>query len=85
LTKRISALNKLCNWVTIKTMKIILNGEVYDSVSGGNLLKLIEETGAVSTQVAVLVNDDVVPKDKRSSFVVKAGDRVELLSFAGGG
>jgi len=66
-------------------MKIVLNGKKIDSKSGGSLVKLIREAGAVDSQVAVLVNDEVVPRNKRKEFKVKDGDRVELLSFAGGG
>ncbi len=66
-------------------MKIILNGERFESKSGGSLTKLLKEAGAVDSQIAILVNDEVVPRNKRSGFKVKDGDSVELLSFAGGG
>jgi len=38
-----------------------------------------------SGQVAVMVNEDIVGRRKYSSAKIRAGDRIEILTFAGGG
>ena len=64
-------------------MKILLNGEPYETVarfvSGG----VAEQAAAV--RVAAVVNDRVVPAAEQATTALAEGDRVELLTFAGGG
>jgi len=38
-----------------------------------------------AARVAVLVNDTVVKAERRESHLLKDGDHVEILAFAGGG
>jgi thiamine biosynthesis protein ThiS len=49
------------------------------------LLSLLEEQKAVPEQVAVMVNDRIVPRADFQRTMIQSGDRVEILSFAGGG
>ena len=51
----------------------------------GSLEELIRELGANADQVAIMVNDRIIPKEKRGSVQLKDGDRVEILTFMGGG
>lgn len=66
-------------------MKLIVNGEPFECGGRGALPDLLESLGAQDDQVAVLVNDEVVVRAARQGWQLQAGDRVELLTFAGGG
>ena len=65
-------------------MKLKVNGEdttVQGIQSVADLLAFLKILGPV----AVLLNDDIVPRAKWPVQKLQEGDRVELLTFAGGG
>jgi sulfur carrier protein len=66
-------------------MKLVVNGESVAKPDGLTVLGLLRDLGAIQTRVAVVVNDQVVPSERREACVLKDGDRVEILTFAGGG
>jgi len=66
-------------------MKLTVNGETHVHKGNATLPALLTELKVDGNRVAIMVNDDVVAKDERASIVLKTGDRVELLMFAGGG
>jgi sulfur carrier protein len=66
-------------------MKLILNGEPFEWDGQSTLLDLLAALGAGPEQVAVLINDQVVIKAARPGCRLQPGDRVEVLTFAGGG
>jgi len=63
-------------------MNLTVNGNTCEHGGDGKLLALIEEMGANPSRVAVVVNDAIADKD---SCVLSDGDRVEILTLAGGG
>lgn len=66
-------------------MKIVLNGrpkECPERASLGDVVAPLE-TGGV--KFAALVNGDVVRRAARASRLLRDGDRVDLLTLAGGG
>jgi sulfur carrier protein len=66
-------------------MRISVNGETAEKPEGLTLQGLLQDLGVNQTRVAVVVNDDVVPSEQRENCLLKDGDRVEILTFAGGG
>ena len=66
-------------------MKVVVNGEVRDCAEGTTLATLLSALQAAPERVATLVNDAVVSHADREEAVLKDGDRVEILVFAGGG
>lgn len=66
-------------------MKLILNGKPYDFDTEGNLKILIEKVGASADRVAVMVNDEIISRDKWSQCPLHEGDHIEILTFMGGG
>jgi thiamine biosynthesis protein ThiS len=66
-------------------MNLILNGEPYEHRGEGRLTSLLAELRVEPARVAIMVNDAVIRADRRESLVLQAGDRVELLTLAGGG
>lgn len=66
-------------------MKIYVNGEEREVLKGLTVTALLEELGIQRDRVAVELNLDIVPKGSFIDTVVKDGDRVEIVSFVGGG
>ncbi|MEI6210803.1 MAG: sulfur carrier protein ThiS [bacterium] len=65
-------------------MQVIVNGEACET-KAVFLAELVREQGVVPERVAVVQNEVVVPAAARATTRVQAGDRIELLTFAGGG
>ncbi len=66
-------------------MKLIVNGEPLEMEDSGGVPSLLELLGADGGRVAVMVNDLVVSREAWSTITLAEGDRVEVLTFAGGG
>lgn len=66
-------------------MKLTVNGEVHDLAEVRTVQQLLDRLVRGGGRVAVVVNDDVVPASGRAEHVLNDGDRVEILTFAGGG
>lgn len=66
-------------------LQVIINGEprsVPEGTTVADLLKLLSIRGE---RVAVEVNLDVVRRDDRAARVLADHDKVEIVSFVGGG
>ena len=66
-------------------MKLSVNGENRDYRGEPTLEALLRECGAPCEGVAVILNDDVIPRTQRAATHVREGDRIELVTLAGGG
>jgi len=66
-------------------MNITVNGEKSKIPAGHKLADLIKTQSPSNKRIAVLLNDDLIPSDKQAGHILKQGDRVEILTFAGGG
>jgi len=66
-------------------MEVIINGETRTVADGTTVAQLIVELGLGDRRVAVERNREVVPRAQHGSTVLAAGDRVELVTFVGGG
>jgi sulfur carrier protein len=64
---------------------IQLNGEPYALLGDARIGALIERLKLKRGRVAVEINQAVVPKAKWDSVEIRAGDRVEIVNFVGGG
>lgn len=64
---------------------IVINGETRSVVEGTTVAGLIGELGLADRRVAVERNREVVPRAQHASTVLAAGDRLELVTFVGGG
>lgn len=62
-----------------------MNGEARSVVIGTTVAALIVELGLGDRRVAVERNREVVPRAQHASCVLNAGDRLELVTFVGGG
>lgn len=67
------------------SLSISVNGEPRAIEAGTTVLALLEQLAIREERVAVEVNLEVIRRDKRRERVLAEGDRVEIVSFVGGG
>ena len=68
-----------------KTVQLTVNGEPYRHAGVGALASVLDKMGADAERVATVVNDEIVTRAARAAVRLKDGDRLEILTFAGGG
>ena len=68
-----------------QSIEVVINGETRTVVQGTTISGLIVELGLGDRRVAVERNREIVPRAEHASTVLAAGDRVELVTFVGGG
>ena len=68
-----------------KQISIELNGERREVAHGATVRDLLESLGIPVTKVAVERNLAIVPKSAYGQTVLRAGDRLEVVHFVGGG
>lgn len=61
-----------------------INGEMLDK-DGKSVSEVLSEMNINVKQVAVELNEEIVPKAKYDETVFKDGDVVEIVRFVGGG
>ena len=66
------------------TIEVTVNGEVRHVPAGTTVAGLIALLG-LTGKVAVERNLDVVPRATHADAVLAAGDRLEIVTFVGGG
>ncbi len=64
---------------------IVINGERRTVTSGTTVAGLIAELGLGDRRVAVERNREVVPRARHADTALADGDRLELVTFVGGG
>jgi thiamine biosynthesis protein ThiS len=68
-----------------KDIEITVNGEKRRVASGLTVAGLLAELGFADKRVAVERNRDVVPRADHAHTVLGDGDRLEVVTFVGGG
>ncbi|MBL7077319.1 MAG: sulfur carrier protein ThiS [Kiritimatiellae bacterium] len=66
-------------------MELTVNGENTDYDGEATLAGLVASMDADPERVATMLNDEIVKQEGRAAAALSEGDRVEILSFAGGG
>ena len=64
---------------------VVINGQGRAIVDGTTVAALIVELGLGDRRVAVERNRAVVPRAQHGTTTLAAGDRLELVTFVGGG
>ncbi len=67
------------------SIDVVINGQARFVNEGTTVAGLIGELGLGERPVAVERNREVVPRAKHASTVLAAGDRLEVVTFVGGG
>ena len=68
-----------------QSIEVVINGETRTVVQGTTVAALIVELGLGDKRVAVERNREVVPRAEHAATELAAGDRIELVTFVGGG
>lgn len=68
-----------------EAIEIVVNGAAKKISRGTTVAGLIFELGLGEKRVAVERNREVVPRDRHATCELEAGDRLELVTFVGGG
>lgn len=67
------------------TIDVVINGEPRAVPAGLTIAGLIDHLGLGGKRVAVERNRAIAPRATHASVIVEAGDRLELVTFVGGG
>ncbi|WP_297482974.1 sulfur carrier protein ThiS [Sulfurimonas sp.] len=66
-------------------MKLIVNGHEKEFDENIKLSQVLEKLELVGKVMAAAVNMEIVKQDTWENYVLKDGDKLELLDFVGGG
>lgn len=64
---------------------IKVNGEEVENACGLSLEVYLKENKYTISRVAVELNGNIVPKKSYSETIIANGDKLEVVSFVGGG
>jgi sulfur carrier protein len=67
------------------SIDVVINGQPRTIEDGTTVSGLLVELGLGERRVAVERNREIVPRAEHATTVLAAGDRVELVTFVGGG
>ena len=76
---------RLSRFYARRAMQIEVNGEAREIGEGSTVATLLGELGLGQELVAVERNEEVVPRTQHASAALRAGDRIEIVQFVGGG
>jgi len=68
-----------------ESIEVVINGQTRTILQGTTVAGLIGDLGLGDRRVAVERNREVVPRADHATTVLAAGDRLELVTFVGGG
>ena len=69
----------------MEKIEITVNGEPRSVAQRLTITALLAEMGIQPGRIAVEVNEQIVPKAEHGTTPLAAGDKVEIVSFVGGG
>ena len=64
---------------------IIVNGKEINLTEDTTVAEYLEQNQYQVKRIAVELNGDILPKYSYSDTMLKAGDRLEVVTFVGGG
>jgi len=67
------------------SIDVVINGQPRTIASGTTVSSLLTLLGLGDRRVAVERNKEIVPRAEHASTILAAGDRLELVTFVGGG
>lgn len=66
-------------------MQLFINGQKQDVKSNITVSDLLKQLQINSAAIALELNLNIVPKNQFETTVLKEGDKLEIISFVGGG
>ncbi len=68
-----------------KTIRVTVNGEPQEIDDGATVADLVSSMDLAPVRVAVEINEELVPRRTFQDAFIHAGDRIEIVTFVGGG
>ena len=68
-----------------KKISITVNGEPRRIPTDATITQLLEQLELVGGRIAVERNREIVPRSRFAAEMLRAGDRLEIVHFVGGG
>ena len=62
-----------------------INGVNKEQYDGKTVEEMIAEEGYEKSRIAIEVNEEIIPKTRYGEVILQDADRVEVVSFVGGG
>ena len=66
-------------------MNILLNNKPEKLFDGSTVKKLLENKNIKNKYYAVEINRKIIPKSDHDTYVIKDGDKIEIITAIGGG
>jgi thiamine biosynthesis protein ThiS len=66
-------------------MNILLNNKPVRLFDGSTVKKLLENKNIKNKYYAVEINRKIIPKSDHETYVIKDGDKIEIITAIGGG
>ena len=66
-------------------MNILLNNKPETIFDGLTIKKLLEQKNIQNKYFAVEINQKIIPKSDHGSYLIKDGDKIEIITAIGGG
>jgi thiamine biosynthesis protein ThiS len=66
-------------------IRVVVNGDELDVPAGTTVSTLLQRLDIPATRVAVEHNRRVVPRSEHAAVTLNHGDRLEIVTFVGGG
>jgi sulfur carrier protein len=66
-------------------MRVIVNGDTINVVQDISLKKLLVNLELDEKVMAAAINMEIIKQSNWNSYILKDGDKLELLDFVGGG
>lgn len=64
---------------------ILVNGSARPVPAAGSLAAVLEDAGLAGRPVAVEVDGEIVPRGRFHERILQGGERIEIVTFVGGG
>ena len=68
-----------------KAIDLLVNGQPFSQFAGGSIADLTVLLKLPPRQIAVEVNEVLIPREQHAAHQLKPGDRVEIVTLVGGG
>ena len=66
-------------------MNILLNNKPVRLFDGSTVKKLLENKNIKNKYYAVEINRKIIPKSDHETYIIKEGDKIEIITAIGGG
>ena len=66
-------------------MNILLNNKPEKLFDGSTVKKLLENKNIKNKYYAVEINRKIIPKSDHETYIIREGDKIEIITAIGGG